>query len=940
MILLSIVIVLVYFAFSFPFSATCFIYRAYYMLEDHRPEKKTHLATHRAGIISLCLFFGLPLLLSGQATNIDSIRNLSKGLEGKAKVDALNELSAQLESVNSVESLQKAKEAFALSSKIRYEEGKAVAMINEARCVFFNGNVSLSARLLRQSIAMSHAIKAVESEGYGLACLSAVFQSTEQLDSALIVADKSYLLLKNANQPYHLSFLFNAISDYYDLLNKPDSQVTYLRKAWAIRTKLKDKTFLPHSAIRLASYFVKISQYDSALSYLEKAQDAMGKDTIGNIEINLIQQHKALVFARRAEYKRAIFLFDKAKSYFEANHFAQELADLLLQTTEVFEEQGEYEASLKNAFDALSIAGQNHFELERAKALARISWSYYDLKQYRLCGEFTLKLLTVATSRHYQFELGVAYNLMGHLKIQEKKYDEARRNYERSLQIRSDINDTKGMSEEFYSLGDLYVLEGNLSKGLEYQFRSLQLSTSIHSRVGMGYIYARIGKTYILQNKLKEAEEYLTMAEDLARKIRAATVMIDVYDLKRQLYTAAMNLPLVTTYSKLYESLRDSLFNASVSNRISVLQNMFELDKRRQEIELQNAELLAQQNQIEQRNRVLIIVVIGLLVLMILSVLLLRNLFRIRQLNKEVVKQNADLLLKKDEIEAQNEELTQSNDEISLQRDLLTAQKNKLDEARELIREQNEKIKNQNKKLKKKVKKRTAELTEYVQQLEQFTFISSHNLRAPVARILGLGNLLELKGLTSEDTTSVVSGLVVTAKEIDRVVRDLNLILEIKRGHGQELTWIDFRDVLAAIRVTLVNEITNSNAIILDNFKEVPGLKSFRPYIDSILLNLVSNAIKYRRPNVNPVINIKTEFRGSFICLIVNDNSLGINLPLYGDKLFTLYKRFHDHVEGKGIGLYLVKTQVIALGGKLEVESEVNRGTTFYVYLRINDTEG
>jgi signal transduction histidine kinase len=73
---------------------------------------------------------------------------------------------------------------------------------------------------------------------------------------------------------------------------------------------------------------------------------------------------------------------------------------------------------------------------------------------------------------------------------------------------------------------------------------------------------------------------------------------------------------------------------------------------------------------------------------------------------------------------------------------------------------------------------------------------------------------------------------------------------------------------------------------------------------------------------------------GDFILLTVSDNGLGINLSLYKEKMFNLYSRFHDHVEGKGLGLYLVKAQVIAMGGKIEVESEVNKGLTFYIYLK------
>jgi len=881
-----------------------------------------------------------PHHISAQSRVIDSLRSLSEHLEGEAKVDALNEVSLQLASFNSIESKNAAEQAYEISELIHYNKGKAQALLNEAHYHFFAGNNDSTIILLRRCLRLTRATKESELEGYGLACLSVVFQTNEQLDSAKVFADESLKLLKDANQPYHLSFLYNTVSDYYGLVQKQDSQFVYLKKAWAIRLKLKDKTYLPHTAIRMASYFIKKEDYKSALAYLDKSQSLLGKDTLENVEINLIRQHKALIFAKLADYKKAIYFFDKARTYFESNQILQELTDLLLQTTEVFEELGNYEVSLKNGFDALAISEKNHFGKERTRALIRIAWSYYDLKQYNLCKDFSQKALTASANGNFQRELSAAYNLIALLLVKEKKYKDAHEYFKQALEIRTRINDLIGMSSVLSKIGDAYVKEGNLNSGLDYEVQSLKLATSIDNRLGMIYGYAKIGNIYTLLNKRTEAEDYLTRAEDLSKKISSASIMLDVYHYKRELYSAENNLSLVTKYTKLYDALKDSLFNSDVSNRISILQNMYELKAKKQEIELQNTKLLAQQNEIRQSKEILIIITSSLGLLVILVLVLLRYFVKIKLLNQEVTQQNTNLLASKSEIAAQNEELAQNNEEIMSQRDLLSLQNNKLDEAKELIEEQNKKIKGQNKKLKKKVHKRTNELTEYIQQLEQFTFISSHNLRAPVARILGLGNLLDLKGLTSEDATNIHLGLIETAREIDRVVKDLNLILEIKRGHGQELTLIDFHDTLRAIKISLDGEITKSNAIILEDFTKAFKVKSFRPYIDSIFLNLISNAIKYRRPHINPVINIRTEIRDDFVCLIFSDNGLGIDLILYEDKLFTLYKRFHDHVDGKGIGLYLVKTQVIALGGKLEVESEVNSGTTFFVYLKNKNVEG
>jgi len=271
--------------------------------------------------------------------------------------------------------------------------------------------------------------------------------------------------------------------------------------------------------------------------------------------------------------------------------------------------------------------------------------------------------------------------------------------------------------------------------------------------------------------------------------------------------------------------------------------------------------------------------------------------------------------------------LIQTNEEVMSQRDLLASQNLKLEEARTLIEKQNETLESE-------VKKRTHELVEYNQQLEQFAFVSSHNLRAPVARILGLGQLLELPNKNAADETVIHKALIYTTRELDRVVRDLNTILEIKKNNTTVFTEINLEEELKLICISLEKEIAETKTEIITDFSRVPSIKTVRPYLDSILINLTSNAIKYRKSNREPVITLKSELRGEFICLTVTDNGLGIDLSLYREKLFTLYSRFHDHVEGKGLGLYLVKTQVNALGGKIEVESEVNKGTTFQVYLK------
>jgi len=168
------------------------------------------------------------------------------------------------------------------------------------------------------------------------------------------------------------------------------------------------------------------------------------------------------------------------------------------------------------------------------------------------------------------------------------------------------------------------------------------------------------------------------------------------------------------------------------------------------------------------------------------------------------------------------------------------------------------------------------------------------------------------------------------------VVRDINTIREIRKDNTAVNSEINLEEQLKLLKSNIENDITNTHTEIKADFSEVNTIYSVKPYIDSILFNLIHNAIKYRHPDRKPCIIIKTKLEDDFVCLIIKDNGLGIDLRLHQKNVFNLYKRFHTHVEGKGMGLYLVKTQIVALGGKIEIDSNLNEGTTFKIYLKQN----
>ncbi len=125
------------------------------------------------------------------------------------------------------------------------------------------------------------------------------------------------------------------------------------------------------------------------------------------------------------------------------------------------------------------------------------------------------------------------------------------------------------------------------------------------------------------------------------------------------------------------------------------------------------------------------------------------------------------------------------------------------------------------------------------------------------------------------------------------------------------------------------NTVESLHAEINVNFDDSEDVEFNRSYLESILLNLLTNAIKYSSPNRQPAINVYTKKEKDNTKLYFSDNGLGIDLKRHKDKIFGLYQRFHDHADSKGLGLYMVNSQIRVMGGEIEVVSEIDKGTTF-----------
>jgi len=217
-------------------------------------------------------------------------------------------------------------------------------------------------------------------------------------------------------------------------------------------------------------------------------------------------------------------------------------------------------------------------------------------------------------------------------------------------------------------------------------------------------------------------------------------------------------------------------------------------------------------------------------------------------------------------------------------------------------------------------------------ELEQFAYIISHNLRAPVANIIGASSVLEDPDLTDEDKETLGKGINTSVKKLDEVVKDLNQILQVRGEMSRSKENVNFSDLVSDIKASITNLVlTNDDVEIKFDFKQINEFLTLKPYLYSIFYNLISNSVKYRRPKIHCIIEIKSRIVNNNIELIFTDNGMGIDLTKKGEQVFGLYKRFHANIEGKGMGLFMVKTQVETLGGTINIRSNVNKGTEFTI---------
>ncbi len=240
-------------------------------------------------------------------------------------------------------------------------------------------------------------------------------------------------------------------------------------------------------------------------------------------------------------------------------------------------------------------------------------------------------------------------------------------------------------------------------------------------------------------------------------------------------------------------------------------------------------------------------------------------------------------------------------------------------------------------KLAEEAQKKLLDITSYQNtQLKNFAYIVSHNIRSHSSNITSLVDFLEMTK-NEEEKAMMLGMLKSTANKLDDTLKNLNEIITVTENVSKPKEQRDLSSEIIKTLDILYGVIYQHKVKVVLDVPEGLTVDVIPSYLESILLNLISNAIKYRDPARELVIEIGLEKIPGYTLLFIRDNGLGMDLKKYGDKVFGMYKTFHDNEDARGIGLFITKNHIEAMKGKIEVESEVNVGTTFKVYFNEKD---
>jgi signal transduction histidine kinase len=880
------------------------------------------------GITAFLLAF-LSLTAFGQGTLADSLKHQLSTSSGETKVDILNRLAFELISVDNDRVVYYTDEAIKLAKDINYPKGEGVALTYRGLYQYQSGQFDKARTSLHSGLRLSQRVGDNVNTGYTFLQLGNMGLEQVEMDSAYFYLRKAYNVFKDSTHAENLSKVYRNMSALYGQRFQPDSQQYFLDKAIAIRRRLPDKSYLVDALAIQAYNKLSTDKIPAAEKLLDEADHILEQYPSDLENLHDVKHIRALILFQKGKFQEATVMFDSARNYYFRMSLFRKYVTMLIDLGKVFSDRGEYELALNNLYDALRLSVLKGFETETYIIRTRIGWINFELGDNDQALRLANESLKSPPKKFPRADFANVLTLKGVVAIELKRLTEARAAFDSVLVLYRHAENKQGLSETYMNLGTIESRLNNFSSALSLYRKSIALADSSDYYYGLAWSNWGIADIYYRQKNYAEASRYLDESEKLAQMIHANELLIVDYNTRRDILRATGQFAQALDFSMMASQLKDSIQRSDLARRFANLEKIQEIEQRDRDIKVLQQEKQMAQDKISLQGSRLVQLYIAVVAGLVIIALLVFVYLRIKKLNVTITEKNNDIEAQSRKLHDVNRELNRLYAEVSKQNDEIQTQAQELSEINKNITDVNRSLEKLVEEKTTELRKTNEELVKHNNELLQFSYTVSHNLRGPVARLLGLTFLMDTeKDLAHARQCANLIGK--TAGELDIIIKDLSKILELRREPQYLRDLVVFSEEWER-SVSLLHDSMNGNEEITADFNNLPEIVTVRAMVQSVFYNLISNALKFRSPDRRLRICASSGLIDDKAIIVVSDNGLGLDTALYKDKLFRLYTRFHSHVEGRGLGLYLMKTQLEVVRGSISVESKPGEGATFQI---------
>ncbi len=607
-----------------------------------------------------------------------------------------------------------------------------------------------------------------------------------------------------------------------------------------------------------------IEYANEALSIAERLKD---KERIANA-INLL----GIGYKKKGEFIRSLEYFEQGLELARQSDLEANIPQFLNNIGLIHANRGDLNEAMKYYLEALQLIEGKGDQLAIANLINNIGIIYFEQgKKTEALGYFERSLL-IQRERKDSLGISIALTNVGESLDDMERETEALEKYKEALAISEQINDQYGVSYLLATMGEIRFNEGNYEVASDDFSRALEITDEIGDIEGKARILGLLGEVSQKQGDLNQSNEYCFEALSIAEKLGAKQTKRDLYATIAGNYKLLENFYKAYTYQVLYTAVNDSIFNEEKSRQINELSIQYETRQREAEVKLLKEEQAKNEALLQRRTILGWAAALFLLFASFIAWSLYQRNQRKQTFNKQL----------QEEVEERTSELKQSN----------------------------------------------LQLEKSNKELEQFAYITSHDLKEPLRNIISFTELIErqIGSKLDEETEDYMQTVKGNARQMHALIEG---VLEFARIENIDLRneIVDLNNIADRIRSVLQASIAERKVDLkIEQLHSVEGNAS---QLFLVLKNLIENAMKYNNSKT-PQIVVSSTVENGMCEVSVADNGIGIEKE-YHDKIFDMFQRLHIRKEykGAGLGLSICKKIIQNLGGDIRVESDLGQGSKF-----------